>query len=282
MTYGVTGAAGEPVSGIALPSQLGVLVVVDEDLPSISCPDGCLSPGNPGVVLTAESGPFREIGGLLPDRVGVDEIRVGEGCLDDRDPGRVEIAFQGGDGMGEFLIVQLQVEHGLSDWCSGSGAGALGQSALGRDLQRVGLQLARDLEDGRKPVGHHHGLSCQNSPEREFSRFDAHDCIGEITRPDLPGLGPPRRIEESSSCGLLHGCLAPGFTRTSGGQAVRSKCGLILLAGIPQIKPTFLDIAPAGIPRNIIPHSKGVKCGLMRPDSLKVPAFIGQPLYCQA
>ena len=54
------------------------------------------------------------------------------------------------------------------------------------------------------------------------------------------------------------------------------------LPGIPQIKPTFLDIAPAGIPPNIIPHSKGVKCGLMRPDSLKVPAFIGQPLYCQA
>ena len=52
--------------------------------------------------------------------------------------------------------------------------------------------------------------------------------------------------------------------------------------GIPQIKPPFLDIAPAGIPPNIIPHSKGVKCGLMRPDSLKVPAFIGQPLYCQA
>ena len=23
-----------------------------------------------------------------------------------------------------------------------------------------------------------------------------------------------------------------------------------------------------------MPHSKGVKCGLMRPDSLKVPAFI--------
>ena len=54
------------------------------------------------------------------------------------------------------------------------------------------------------------------------------------------------------------------------------------LTGIPQIKPPFLDIAPAGIPPNIIPHSKGVKCGLMRPDSLKVPAFIGQPLYCQA
>ena len=49
-----------------------------------------------------------------------------------------------------------------------------------------------------------------------------------------------------------------------------------------QIKPPFLDIAPAGIPPNIMPHSKGVKCGLMRPDSLKFPAFIGQPLYCQA
>ena len=58
--------------------------------------------------------------------------------------------------------------------------------------------------------------------------------------------------------------------------------GVFIQTGIPQIKPTFLDMAPAGIPPNIIPHSKGVKCGLMRPDSLKVPAFIGQPLYCQA
>ena len=57
---------------------------------------------------------------------------------------------------------------------------------------------------------------------------------------------------------------------------------VIELTGIPQIKPPFLDIAPAGIPPNIMPHSKGVKCGLMRPDSLKFPAFIGQPLYCQA
>ena len=55
-----------------------------------------------------------------------------------------------------------------------------------------------------------------------------------------------------------------------------------ILARIPQIKPPFLDIAPAGIPPNIIPHSKSVKCGLMRPDSLKFPAFMGQPLYCQA
>ena len=36
------------------------------------------------------------------------------------------------------------------------------------------------------------------------------------------------------------------------------------LAGIPQIKPTVLDIAPSGIPSNRIPHSKGVKCGLIR------------------
>ena len=39
------------------------------------------------------------------------------------------------------------------------------------------------------------------------------------------------------------------------------------LTGIPQIKPTFLDIAPSGIPSNIIPHSKGVKCGLIRSNS---------------
>ena len=40
-----------------------------------------------------------------------------------------------------------------------------------------------------------------------------------------------------------------------------------LLTGIPQIKPTFLEIAPSGIPSNIIPHSKGVKCGLIRSNS---------------
>ena len=38
-------------------------------------------------------------------------------------------------------------------------------------------------------------------------------------------------------------------------------------SGIPQIKPTFLEIAPSGIPSNIIPHSKGVKCGLIRSNS---------------
>ena len=40
-----------------------------------------------------------------------------------------------------------------------------------------------------------------------------------------------------------------------------------VLSGIPQIKPTFLEIAPSGIPSNIIPHSKGVKCGLIRSNS---------------
>ena len=41
----------------------------------------------------------------------------------------------------------------------------------------------------------------------------------------------------------------------------------VFLPGIPQIKPTFLDIAPSGIPSNIIPHSKGIKCGLIRSNS---------------
>ena len=41
----------------------------------------------------------------------------------------------------------------------------------------------------------------------------------------------------------------------------------IIGAGIPQIKPTFLDIAPSGIPSIIIPHSKGGKCGLIRSNS---------------
>ena len=42
---------------------------------------------------------------------------------------------------------------------------------------------------------------------------------------------------------------------------------LSILSGIPQIKPTFLEIAPSGIRSNIIPHSKGVKCGLIRSNS---------------
>ena len=50
-----------------------------------------------------------------------------------------------------------------------------------------------------------------------------------------------------------------------------------ILAGIPQIKPPFLDIAPAGIPPNIIPHSKGVKCGLIHSKS---PLSLGN--HCTA
>ena len=55
----------------------------------------------------------------------------------------------------------------------------------------------------------------------------------------------------------LHDVARPGELRK----------GLRLVAGIPQIKPTFLDIAPSGIPSNIIPHSKGIKCGLIRSNS---------------
>ena len=43
--------------------------------------------------------------------------------------------------------------------------------------------------------------------------------------------------------------------------------GTIPLIRDSQIKPTFLEIAPSGIPSNIIPHSKGVKCGLIRSNS---------------
>ena len=50
-----------------------------------------------------------------------------------------------------------------------------------------------------------------------------------------------------------------------------------VLAGIAQIKPPFLDIAPAGIPPNIIPHSKGVKCGLIHSKS---PLSLGN--HCTA
>ena len=53
--------------------------------------------------------------------------------------------------------------------------------------------------------------------------------------------------------------------------------GCNALTGIPQIKPPFLDIAPAGIPLNIIPHSKGVKCGLIHSKS---PLSLGN--HCTA
>ena len=53
--------------------------------------------------------------------------------------------------------------------------------------------------------------------------------------------------------------------------------GNLPLSGIPQIKPPFLDIAPAGIPPNIMPHSKGVKCGLIHSKS---PLSLGN--HCTA
>ena len=53
--------------------------------------------------------------------------------------------------------------------------------------------------------------------------------------------------------------------------------GVFIQTGIPQIKPTFLDMAPAGIPPNIIPHSKGVKCGLIHSKS---PLSLGN--HCTA
>ena len=42
---------------------------------------------------------------------------------------------------------------------------------------------------------------------------------------------------------------------------------ILYLADIPQIEPPFLDIAPAGMLPTIIPHSKGVKCVLIRSNS---------------
>ena len=60
---------------------------------------------------------------------------------------------------------------------------------------------------------------------------------------------------------ILVDCTEEEKAKIVGGNAAR------IYAGIPQIKPTFLEIAPSGIPSNIIPHSKGVKCGLIRSNS---------------
>ena len=51
------------------------------------------------------------------------------------------------------------------------------------------------------------------------------------------------------------------------------------LSGIPQIKPTFLGDSSLWVALNYNHESQERQ---MRPDSLKFPAFIGQPLYCQA
>ena len=37
--------------------------------------------------------------------------------------------------------------------------------------------------------------------------------------------------------------------------------------GFPRSNQLSWEIAPSGIPSNIIPHSKGVKCGLIRSNS---------------
>ena len=63
---------------------------------------------------------------------------------------------------------------------------------------------------------------------------------------------------EEPKLSLVRQCALLGISRSS---------LYYLPTGIPQIKPTFLEIAPSGIPSNIIPHSKGVKCGLIRSNS---------------
>ena len=69
---------------------------------------------------------------------------------------------------------------------------------------------------------------------------------------------------------ILEAYYEPQFSDRSHGFRPNRGCHTALsevVTGIPQIKPTFLDIAPSGIPSNIIPHSKGVKCGLIRSNS---------------
>ena len=63
---------------------------------------------------------------------------------------------------------------------------------------------------------------------------------------------------KTCGCRRAHNNLILGWIRSY---------SVLPLTGIPQIKPTFLEIAPSGIPSNIIPHSKGVKCGLIRSNS---------------
>ena len=98
-----------------------------------------------------------------------------------------------------------------------------------------------------------------------------------LTRAWAAGAGPgdsPLTIDlDSTICetyGLAkEGARHHGYTSARGYHpllAIAAGTGEVL-TGIPQIKPTFLDIAPSGIPSNIIPHSKGVKCGLIRSNS---------------
>ena len=69
---------------------------------------------------------------------------------------------------------------------------------------------------------------------------------------------------------ILEAYYEPQFSDRSHGFRPNRGCHTALsevVTGIPQIKPPFLDIAPSGIPSIIIPHSKGVKCGLIRSNS---------------
>ena len=86
-----------------------------------------------------------------------------------------------------------------------------------------------------------------------------------------PGIGKTRTAQELASQAAARGAqVLWGWCYEEEGappywpwvQPIR-----LYVPGIPQIKPTFLDIAPCGIPSNIIPHSKGIKCGLIRSNS---------------
>ena len=68
-----------------------MLVCVNDDLSSVSCPDRFLSLDCSRIILPAEPCPFGEIGRLVSNRVRVDEVRVGEGGLYDDNPTPAEV-----------------------------------------------------------------------------------------------------------------------------------------------------------------------------------------------
>ena len=106
------------------------------------------------------------------------------------------------------------------------------------------------------------------APGRTVSQSGLHSCQPQLSNyRDSPLLQLGRGTAEQW---IKEGKYALNWTRLSCHKFVANqvRLGLFImaynLAGIPQIKPTFLEIAPSGIPSNIIPHSKGVKCGLIR------------------
>ncbi len=156
--------------------------------------------------------------------------------------------------------------------------GAFGLNAGLEDVANLGWKLAAALEGwGGEPLLNSYSeerrpIFVQTGDELITARIEADGSFLELYSPERDRdefVEAWKQLEISD--GSRRGSYEPHYEGSS-----------VVLTGIPQIKPPFLDIAPAGIPPNIIPHSKSVKCGLMRPDSLKVPAFIGQPLYCQA